>query len=65
MLFRSQDSGQARIKVFVKPMILWLWIGTFVMVAGTALAIVPRRRRNRENDMSSAAGHSQESTVSA
>ena len=60
-----QDSGQARIKVFVKPMILWLWIGTFVMVAGTALAIVPRRRRNRENDMSSAAGHSQESTVSA
>ena len=60
-----QDSGQARIKVFVKPMILWLWIGTFVMVAGTVLAIVPRRRRrNKENEVSSAAGHSQESTVS-
>ncbi|MFM8712925.1 MAG: cytochrome c-type biogenesis CcmF C-terminal domain-containing protein, partial [Actinomycetota bacterium] len=23
-----QDSGQARIKVFIKPLILWLWIGT-------------------------------------
>ncbi|MFZ9910798.1 MAG: heme lyase CcmF/NrfE family subunit [Ilumatobacteraceae bacterium] len=40
-----QDSGQARIKVFVKPMILWLWIGTFVMALGTVLAVLPGRRR--------------------
>ena len=32
-----QDSGQARIKVFIKPMILWLWVGTFVMAIGTLL----------------------------
>jgi cytochrome c biogenesis factor len=31
-------------------MILWLWVGTFVMAAGTALAIVPRRRGARRAD---------------
>ncbi len=41
-----QDSDQARIKVFVKPMILWLWIGTFVMALGTVLAVLPGRRRS-------------------
>jgi cytochrome c-type biogenesis protein CcmF len=40
-----QDSGQARIKVFIKPMILWLWVGTFVMAFGTLLAVLPSRRR--------------------
>jgi len=40
-----QDSGQARIKVFIKPMILWLWVGTFVMALGTLLAVLPSRRR--------------------
>jgi cytochrome c-type biogenesis protein CcmF len=41
-----QDSGQARIKVFIKPMILWLWVGTFVMAIGTLLAVLPSRRRS-------------------
>lgn len=41
-----QDSGQARIKVFIKPLILWLWVGTFVMAFGTLLAVLPTRRRS-------------------
>lgn len=41
-----QDSDRARIKVFVKPMILWLWVGTFVMAGGTLLAVLPNRRRS-------------------
>ncbi len=41
-----QDSGQARIKVFVKPLILWLWVGTFIMAFGTLLAVLPTRRRS-------------------
>ena len=41
-----QDSGQARIKVFIKPMILWLWVGTSVMAIGTLLAVLPSRRRS-------------------
>ena len=43
-----QDSGQARIKVFIKPMILWLWVGTFVMAIGTLLAVLPGRRRSQQ-----------------
>jgi cytochrome c biogenesis factor len=27
-------------------MILWLWIGTFVMAFGTLLAVLPGRRRS-------------------
>ena len=57
-----QDSGQARIKVFVKPMILWLWVGTFVMAAGTALAIVPRRRGARRADATLLAEPAEQST---
>jgi cytochrome c-type biogenesis protein CcmF len=44
------DSGAARIKVFIKPMILWLWVGGFVMALGTALALVPRRRGRTGTD---------------
>ncbi|MEN9648165.1 MAG: cytochrome c-type biosis protein CcmF [Actinomycetota bacterium] len=40
-----QDSGTARIKVFIKPMITWLWIGTGLMALGTVLAAFPGRRR--------------------
>ena len=40
-----QDSNEARIKVFIKPMIIWLWIGTALMAVGTVLAAFPGRRR--------------------
>jgi cytochrome c-type biogenesis protein CcmF len=46
-----QDSGKATIKVFIKPMILWLWIAGGVMALGTVLALVPSKRR-REDDES-------------
>jgi cytochrome c-type biogenesis protein CcmF len=39
------DSGEARVKVFVKPMIVWIWIGGAFMVLGTFLAMFPGRRR--------------------
>jgi len=35
----------ATIRVFVKPMILWLWIGGGMMAIGTILAAFPGRRR--------------------
>jgi cytochrome c-type biogenesis protein CcmF len=40
-----QDSGEAHIKVFIKPLLVWLWIGGFLMAIGTILAAFPGRRR--------------------
>jgi cytochrome c-type biogenesis protein CcmF len=44
----------AVIRVFVKPMILWLWIGGLVMAIGTLLAAFPSARRRRATDPVSA-----------
>ena len=40
----------ATIRVFVKPMILWLWIGGLIMAIGTLLAAFPGTRRRRAVD---------------
>jgi cytochrome c-type biogenesis protein CcmF len=40
-----QDENKARIKVFIKPLLLWLWIGGGLMAIGTVLAAFPGRRR--------------------
>jgi len=39
------DDTQARIKIFVKPLIMWLWIGGALMAIGTVLAAFPGKRR--------------------
>jgi cytochrome c-type biogenesis protein CcmF len=44
----------AVIRVFVKPMILWLWVGGFVMGIGTLLAAFPSDRRRKATDPVSA-----------
>lgn len=36
---------QATIKVFIKPMIVWMWIGGGMMALGTVLAAFPGKRR--------------------
>jgi cytochrome c-type biogenesis protein CcmF len=42
---KNANANEARIKVFIKPMIIWLWIGTALMAVGTVLAAFPGRRR--------------------
>ncbi len=44
----------ATIKVAVKPMIVWLWVGGALMAFGTVLAAFPGRRRRRPIDPVSA-----------
>jgi cytochrome c-type biogenesis protein CcmF len=39
------ETGQVALRVQVNPMVLWLWIGGAVMAFGTALALLPARRR--------------------
>ncbi len=43
----------AKIKVFIKPMILWMWIGGGLMGLGTLLSVFPGKRR-RPTDPTSA-----------
>ena len=38
-------ASEAQIKVYIKPMILWMWIGGGFMAAGTLLAAFPGKRR--------------------
>ena len=38
-------STEAQVKVFIKPLILWLWIGGLLMAVGTVLAAFPGNRR--------------------
>ena len=46
-------SNSAKIKVFIKPMIMWLWIGGGLMGIGTLLSAFPGSRR-RPTDPTSA-----------
>ncbi|MEI6199440.1 MAG: heme lyase CcmF/NrfE family subunit [Actinomycetota bacterium] len=41
----KMSSKSAKIKVFIKPMVMWLWIGGGLMGIGTLLAAFPGRRR--------------------
>jgi cytochrome c-type biogenesis protein CcmF len=38
---RNPDTNRPIIKVFLNPLIAWLWIGVMIVVAGTGLALVP------------------------
>ncbi len=42
----SDDGQTIFLRVTIQPLIVWLWIGGFVMAAGTLLAIVPGNRRS-------------------
>lgn len=44
----NDSVDEVTLRVVVQPLISWIWLGGLVMVAGTALALVPAgRRRNR------------------
>ncbi|MFQ5776535.1 MAG: heme lyase CcmF/NrfE family subunit [Terriglobia bacterium] len=52
----AEDSGRAVMQIYINPLVNWVWIGGFVMVLGTLIALVPsrtvppgrpRRRRRR------------------
>ena len=50
----KMTSNAARIKIFIKPMIMWLWIGGILMGIGTVLSAFPGQRRRRPTDPTSA-----------
>jgi cytochrome c-type biogenesis protein CcmF len=38
---RNPDTGHPIIKAFVNPLVCWVWIGVFIVIFGTGLALVP------------------------
>jgi len=50
----SAGEDSATIRVFVKPLVVWLWIGGAIMAIGTLLAAFPSGRRRRPTDPVSA-----------
>ena len=38
---KNPDSGLPIIKVFLNPLVAWIWIGVFIVIAGTAVALTP------------------------
>jgi cytochrome c-type biogenesis protein CcmF len=37
----NPDNGQPILKVFLNPLIAWIWIGIIIVVLGTFIALVP------------------------
>ena len=38
---KNPDSGQPIIKVFLNPLVAWIWIGVGIIVLGTGVALFP------------------------
>jgi cytochrome c-type biogenesis protein CcmF len=39
--FSELDRNQATVKVLVRPLVVWMWIGGFIIAIGTLICIVP------------------------
>jgi cytochrome c-type biogenesis protein CcmF len=46
--FSEVERGQATVKVLVRPLMVWIWVGGGVMVLGTLLALWPMKRAIKE-----------------
>lgn len=37
----NQDTGRPIIKAHLNPLVMWIWVGVWIMIVGTMLALVP------------------------
>jgi cytochrome c-type biogenesis protein CcmF len=37
----NPDTGRPIIKAHLNPLVMWIWIGVWLMIAGTVVALVP------------------------
>jgi cytochrome c-type biogenesis protein CcmF len=42
--FSEVDRNQATLKVLVRPLVIWMWIGGFVIIFGTLICVWPMRK---------------------
>src|SRR4051794_15029717 len=59
-LSSSPTSGRVTIGVQVGTLVMWLWIGGLIMVLGTAVALLPSRRRRRREPETITLAHEDE-----
>jgi cytochrome c-type biogenesis protein CcmF len=38
---QNEDTGRPIIKAHVNPLVMWVWIGVWIIIAGTIIALVP------------------------
>jgi cytochrome c-type biogenesis protein CcmF len=38
---QNQDTGRPIIKVHLNPLVMWIWIGVWIIIAGTVVAMIP------------------------
>jgi len=38
---QNRDTGRPIIKVHLNPLVMWIWIGAWIMIAGTVTALIP------------------------
>ena len=41
IILAGWDDNGATIKAYINPLVRWIWIGGFVIILGTAIAIAP------------------------
>jgi cytochrome c-type biogenesis protein CcmF len=45
LLAFAQDGSTATLDVIVEPLVVWIWIGSFIVAFGALITMWPRRRR--------------------
>ncbi|HWH79407.1 MAG TPA: cytochrome c-type biogenesis CcmF C-terminal domain-containing protein, partial [Candidatus Binatus sp.] len=48
--FSEVDRNQATLKVLVRPLVIWMWIGGFVITLGTLICIAPMKSTPVQED---------------
>ena len=43
----NPESGGYTFKAYLNPLISWIWIGGFVVILGTHIAVLPEFKRQR------------------
>src|SRR5438128_1287410 len=37
----NHETGQPIIKVYLNPLVMWIWVGVWIMICGTVIALIP------------------------
>jgi cytochrome c-type biogenesis protein CcmF len=37
----NQDTGRPIIKIHLNPLVMWIWVGVWLIIAGTVVALIP------------------------